>query len=1100
MPRRRHRHGIRLVLLVGALAGMSLLPSLARAQGSFVNFETGQVRPLALSADGTRLFAVNTPDNRLEIFTVSGSGLTHTGSVEVGLEPVAVAARSSSEVWVVNHLSDSISIVDVAATPPHVVRTLLTCDEPRDLVFAGTGSNRAFVTTARRGQNCPVAANLTTEGIGRAVVQVFDATNLGGGIGGTPIANVVLFGDTPRALARSTDGNTVYAAVFHSGNQTTALNEGLVCDGGSGAGACNVQGSSMPGGLPAPNRDSNNVVGPETGLIVKFNNTTSQWQDTLGRNWNNGVRFSLPDQDVFAINASAATPVETSNFAHVGTILFNMAVNPTNGRVYVSNTDANNAVRFEGPGAGGATTVQGHLHESRITVLNGASVLPRHLNKHINYNVRPASPATNAASLATPLGMAVTNDGATLYVTAFGSSKVGVFSTTALENNTFTPSAASHITLTGGGPTGIVLNTANTRGYVFTRFDNSISVLDLTTAQEVDHVSVYTPEPPGVLNGRRFLYDAAFTSSNGETSCSSCHIFGDFDSLGWDLGDPSGSVTSNPLPFRISGDTDFHPLKGPMTTQSLRGMANHGAMHWRGDRNGGPGAAFNEDLAFKQFNPAFVGLVGRSTELSTADMQAFTDFVLTVHYPPNPIRNLDNTLTTAQQNGRNTYFGANSDVLFNCNGCHVLNRNQGFFGSDGFATFEGETQSFKVAHLRNVYQKVGMFGMPALNGGIATGNNADQGPQVRGFGILHDGSIDTVRRFLSATVFTLSTTQEQELEQFVLAFDTELFPVVGQQVTLDSSNGGTVGPRINLMIARATQALPECDVVVKGTIAGEQRGAWLTGGTFQTDRDGDTLTDAALRALAATPGQQLTYTCVPPGSGERIGVDRDEDGAFDRDELDAGTDPTDPNSFPGAITPTSVRSTQLTLRDDDTAPINLNSRTLSFRSAKQGASPSGVVVPVWNSAGDPTTAGGATLIVYDGDGGNGVVTIPLPQAGWKRTGTITNPGYKYSDPLRVMGPINAATLRAGTLTIRGKGGALYPLSDAPQGTMAVRLTLGTETQFCAAAPAKSPTTTNDTTKRFVAVRNTAAPVSCPAVPGGGSASKAFLDAPASLWE
>jgi hypothetical protein len=66
--------------------------------------------------------------------------------------------------------------------------------------------------------------------------------------------------------------------------------------------------------------------------------------------------------------------------------------------------------------------------------------------------------------------------------------------------------------------------------------------------------------------------------------------------------------------------------------------------------------------------------------------------------------------------------------------------------------------------------------------------------------------------------------------------------------------------------------------------------------------------------------------------------------------------------------------------------------------------------------------------------------------------------------------------------------------------MALRLTVGTDTQFCAAAPAKSPTTTNDTTKRFVAVRNTPAPVACPPVPGSGSASKAFLDAPASLWE
>jgi hypothetical protein len=37
---------------------------------------------------------------------------------------------------------------------------------------------------------------------------------------------------------------------------------------------------------------------------------------------------------------------------------------------------------------------------------------------------------------------------------------------------------------------------------------------------------------------------------------------------------------------------------------------------------------------------------------------------------------------------------------------------------------------------------------------------------------------------------------------------------------------------------------------------------------------------------------------VPSGSEVRIGVDRDEDGIFDRDELDDGTDPADPNSPP----------------------------------------------------------------------------------------------------------------------------------------------------------------------------------------------------------
>jgi len=663
----------RLFFLTLALL-LAAWPLAARAQ-SFVNFETGQVRPLALSPDGTRLFAINTPDNRLEIFDVNAGSPSHVASVEVGLDPIAVAARNDGEVWVVNHLSDTISIVDVDATPPHVIRTVTTCDEPRDIVFAGPGNGRAFVTTARRGQDCPVTSDLTTEGLGRALVQVWNAADVGATSGGTPIANVILFGDTPRALARSADGSTVYAAVFHSGNQTTSLGEFLVCDGGATAPPCNLSGAAVPGGLSAPNTNFEGKPGPEVGLIVKFNQATSKWEDELGRDWSSAVRFSLPDLDVFAIDAAAALPVETASFPHVGTILFNMVVNPVSGRVYVSNTDANNEVRFEGEGlAFGSTTVQGHLHEARISVIDGGVVSPRHLNKHIDYEVRPADPGVKEASLATPVEMAVTADGATLYVAAFGSSKIGKLSTADLESDSFVPDADDQIHVTGGGPTGIVLDEANDRMYAFTRFDNSISVIDLTTESEVAHLPVYDPEPADLSAGRRFLYDADFTSSNGEASCSSCHIFGDFDSLAWDLGNPDDVVLNNPLPFRITAlgiSKNFHPLKGPMTTQSLRGMANHGSMHWRGDRTGGNdpgGSSFDEDAAFKKFNPAFVGLVGREEEISAADMQAFTDFILSVTYPPNPIRKLDNTLTTQEQEGRDLYFGRITDVLFNCNG------------------------------------------------------------------------------------------------------------------------------------------------------------------------------------------------------------------------------------------------------------------------------------------------------------------------------------------------------------------------------------------------------------------------------------------------
>ena len=117
-----------------------LIAGPAQAQsppGSFLNFESGHVRPLAMSPDGQRLFAVNTPDGRLAIFDVTATGLDLAAEVPVGMEPVAVAARSNDEVWVVNHLSDSISIVRIDPTDvtlSRVVRTLHTCEDRKSVV------------------------------------------------------------------------------------------------------------------------------------------------------------------------------------------------------------------------------------------------------------------------------------------------------------------------------------------------------------------------------------------------------------------------------------------------------------------------------------------------------------------------------------------------------------------------------------------------------------------------------------------------------------------------------------------------------------------------------------------------------------------------------------------------------------------------------------------------------------------------------------------------------------------------------------------------------------------------------------------------------
>jgi cytochrome c peroxidase len=660
-------------------------------------------------------------------------------------------------------------------------------------------------------------------------------------------------------------------------------------------------------------------------------------------------------------------------------------------------------------------------------------------------------------------------------VAAFGSAKVGVLDTGELENDTFVP-GDEHIGLSGGGPSGVALDEPRDRLYVLTRFDNSVKVVNTLTNAEIASHSLYNPEPPEVKNGRRFLYDAAFTSSNGEASCSSCHVFGDFDSLGWDLGNPDEDVLSNPNPFGPVGfGQPFHPMKGPMTTQTLRGMKNHGPMHWRGDRTGAydeansppDGGGFNEDLAFKEFNVAFDGLLGRDTgPLSAADMQAFTDFILEVMLPPNPIRKLDNSLTTSQSNGRTFYMNTTSDTIATCNGCHEIDASQGFFGSNALSTFENEPQELKIAHLRNAYQKVGMFGMPDINF-VNVADPNFTGDQVRGFGFLHDGSIDTVFHFLRATVFSFpgGDTQRRQVEDFVMAFDTDLAPIVGQQTTLTGANGATVGPRIGLLIQRASTAFTlkgmpgarECDLVVKGDVQGEARG-WVFGLApvgFTSDRASEPLLgDNALRALAGQPGNgPLTYTCVPPGSGQRVGVDRDEDGFRDRDELDAGSDPADPSSIPsGGPGSDPIDARKLLIKNR--VPENEARNKIVFLSRDVG-----IVPPARDSAGDPRCGADpsgtvkATLEISSATSGESHQT-DLPCQNWVALGTAANPkGYRYTDTALAIGTAKLVLWKPGQLkaTLLGRGASTLDFdlqTSVSQGSTSVLFTSSTG-ELCA---------------------------------------------------
>jgi hypothetical protein len=228
---------------------------------------------------------------------------------------------------------------------------------------------------------------------------------------------------------------------------------------------------------------------------------------------------------------------------------------------------------------------------------------------------------------------------------------------------------------------------------------------------------------------------------------------------------------------------------------------------------------------------------------------------------------------------------------FTCEGCHTLSPADGFFGTNGQSAFETLSQTFKIPGLRSLYDRVGMFGV-ASQPKTLEGDHRHQGPQVRGFGYSHDGSVDTVFRFLQLRIFDTAQgglvgfaqgdAQRRDVEDYLLAFDADLAPIVGQQITLDERNAGTVAPRIDLLRARALTPFAsrltggratECDLVVTGVIDGKAvRFVMAADGRYRRDDGALVLSDEGLRARAKTSGQALTFTCLPPGRAPAVSV------------------------------------------------------------------------------------------------------------------------------------------------------------------------------------------------------------------------------------
>jgi YVTN family beta-propeller protein len=558
-------------------------------------------------------------------------------------------------------------------------------------------------------------------------------------------------------------------------------------------------------------------------------------------------------------------------FSRVGTVNFALAVQPGSGNLFVANTDARNLARFE-------PNVRGHIVENRIAriTLPGGAITNFDLNRGVDYSAMP-NLAAKSNALAQPTAIVFNPSGAFAFIAAFGSDRIAKMDAvngeivSRIEIGSAPGSAADP--RAKRGPRGLALGAHGSQQlYVLNRLANTISVVNLASNSVVREIPVgsYDPTPLVVRQGRGFLYDAKLSGS-GNASCAACHVDAEMDLLAWDLGDPRGTMetTATFVTPSIPGTTrTVHPMKGPMTTQTLRGLNGLDPLHWRGDRTN-----------FLHFNGAFDSLLGDTT-LSAADMQAYRAYINTIVFQPNPNQNLDRTLPATfaggdPNAGRNSFFNEQYQPILalSCTTCHTGPPGS---GSDNLI-FDRlalqESQDFKVPHLRNIYQKQNF-------------NSTNGAASMDGFGLTHDGVDPNLFAFLSRSVFgsfATDTVRKRNIAAFVLCFDTGVAPAVGYTRTITAANVNTASISNDWSLLENQARSNNVNLIAKGTVDGVLRGLLFQPAStnYASDKTGVGPFTRANLIAKIQAGDVVSIMGVPPGSGRRMGIERRQDGVLD---------------------------------------------------------------------------------------------------------------------------------------------------------------------------------------------------------------------------
>jgi DNA-binding beta-propeller fold protein YncE len=621
-----------------------------------------RVNPVALSGDGSRVYAVNSAAGTLSIVSADPPYAT-LAVVPVGLEPVGVAVRPKRDpgdpgedewVLVANHVSDSIAVVSASqGAVIDVVQALdangvSTSDEPVGVAF--DGPDRAFVTLDARNE----VLELVLGPEGRFV----------------PGARAVLTAQAPRALAVA--GGRLFVAAFESGNRT----EFPSC--GPSDPPSFVRGDPVDEGCLFPM----NAV-----ALLQFATSPNVGGEVIHD-------ADVPDRDLFVYDVDdLSAPVQVVE--GVGTLLYGLAVSGS--RVFVTQTDARND-------RDGLLALGGRMFDNQLALIDCAPVCGSPTRVDLDAN-------PFGVPVPTPYGVAVSADGALAVATAAGSDgQPGLPGAPGLTLPGLVTLSSSGAVLgravTGALPQGVALRSdaagAGETAYVLNAGDSTLSVVDVrvpTAPVLLATRPVGTdPTPPEVRRGR-ILFGAARASTNGSFSCESCHPHGHIDQLLWVINTLEGPAD---VPD-CAPATEACPE--PRSTMPVRGLRDTLPLHWVGTL-GDPvaGTFLAEDAGAPDCDLATdgelgcmrhlveaslagvmcaqpvcpVGPAGQPGALGAAERDDIAAFLGAVSYPPSPLRRPTDALSAQALTGVGDLFLDRGGVSnpSTCadldNGCHAL--------------------------------------------------------------------------------------------------------------------------------------------------------------------------------------------------------------------------------------------------------------------------------------------------------------------------------------------------------------------------------------------------------------------------------------------